>query len=83
MADSTPAAQQPVGGPFGGDGLVARLFKKRVVAALVKKKVPQAKAEELVAGFGNGEILQWIITHGGDVLGFVKMLLDLFAAEKP
>lgn len=76
------AADDGAGGPpsaaFGsGDGPVTRLFKRRVLKKLMENGVPKAKAEEALRGFGDGQIIQWILANKGDVAAFVKLLLDL------
>lgn len=54
------------------------LFRRRAVAALVAKGVDRAKAIESVGQFGDGHILQWIITHGPEIAAFVTMIMKLF-----
>lgn len=54
------------------------LFRRRAVAAMVKKGVDRAKAIEAVGQFGDGHILQWIITHGPEIMAFVEMIMKLF-----
>jgi hypothetical protein len=70
-----------VGGPFGKGALLRErlgLFRRRAVAKMVEEGVERAKAIEAVGEFGDGKILDWIITHGPEIIAFVKMIMALF-----
>lgn len=76
LYDSTSVAEA------GAKGALLRerlgLFRRRAVAGLIKKGVDRAKALEAVGEFGDGKLIDWIITHGPEIVAFIKMIMALF-----
>lgn len=57
-------------------------FREGVKAELLKRGFDPAEVH-LVGQLGDGKILEWIITHGPDIIKFVEMLIALFADGGP
>lgn len=64
-------------GRFHLGGMMDR-FRQRVAAGLVEKGMTQEEADGVVGKIGDGAILQWIITHGPDIVKFIEMIMALF-----
>lgn len=67
-------------GPLAAGRLKERLglFRRRAVAEMVRQGVDRSVAIASVGEFGDGKILDWIITHGPEIIAFVKMIMALF-----
>lgn len=55
-------------------------FRAGVKAELEKRGVDPADVE-IVGQLGDGKILEWLVTHGPDIIKFVEMLIALFGGK--
>lgn len=53
-------------------------FRRRAIDGLVEKGYDHADAEDMVGKLGDGTILNWIITHGPEIMAFIQMIIALF-----
>jgi hypothetical protein len=58
-------------------------FRRRAIEELKHRGYNEADAADMVGQIGDGKILEWIITHGPEILKFIEMLIGLFATVQP
>ncbi|MDB5312637.1 MAG: hypothetical protein JWO38_6839 [Gemmataceae bacterium] len=54
-------------------------LRAKLTQLLVDRGADPVQAAVAVAGIGNGEILQWLLTHGPDLVKLVETILTLLA----
>ncbi len=67
-----------VGKPLDWVRHIVHPFREKAIAGLIEQGYDEADARHMVGKIGDGTILNWIITHGPEIMAFIQMIIALF-----